>query len=155
MTGGRYRTGRKSPTWHKHAECRNYQNVDWWFSETPEHIVKATTICGRCPVAQQCANTAIENVETFGIWGGLTPEQLRKARSASHRAKGHGRGGAVLGSKNRPAQCGTESGYHRHRKTKNEKPCLRCSAAHADATRRRYYERKARQQQTKPNRHID
>ena len=145
MTGGRYRTGRKSPTWHKKAECRNYQNVDWWFSETPEHIVKATTICRRCPVAQECANTAIENVETFGIWGGLTPEQLRKARSASHRAKGHGRGGAVLGSKNRPAQCGTESGYHRHRNA-NEQPCLRCSAAHADATRRRYYERKARQQ---------
>ena len=108
MTGGRYRTGRKSPTWHKQAECRNYQSVDWWFSETPEHIVKATTICGRCPVAQECANTAIENVETFGIWGGLTPEQLRKARSASHRAKGHGRGGAVLGSKNR-------AGTMRHR----------------------------------------
>ena len=84
MTGGRYRTGRKSPTWHKQAECRNYQNVDWWFSETPEHIVKATTICGRCPVAQECANTAIENGETFGIWGGLTPKQRRQKRVARH-----------------------------------------------------------------------
>ncbi len=84
MTGGRYRTGRKSPTWHKQAECRNYQSVDWWFSETPEHIVKATTICGRCPVAQECANTAIENVETFGIWGGLTPKQRRQKRAARH-----------------------------------------------------------------------
>ena len=74
MTGGRYRTGRKSPTWHKQAECRNYQSVDWWFSETPEHIVKATTICGRCPVAQECANTAIENVRNVRHMGRPNPQ---------------------------------------------------------------------------------
>ena len=124
MTGGRYRTGRKSPTWHKQAECRNYQSVDWWFSETPEHIVKATTICRRCPVAQECANTAIENVETFGIWGGLTPEQL--AQKQDRQATGpKATGGAApcWVPKTEPAQCGTESGYHRHRNA-NEQPCF-------------------------------
>jgi hypothetical protein len=35
------------------------------------------------------------------------------------------------------SQCGTESGYYRHRRLARETPCAACKAAHTAAARRR------------------
>lgn len=49
--------------------------------------------------------------------------------------------GAVQG-RNRPAKCGTESGYRRHRNEGTE-PCIECLSARSLAARARYARRKA------------
>ena len=33
-----------------------------------------------CEVSVECLQTAIENNETFGIWGGLTPKERSRIR---------------------------------------------------------------------------
>lgn len=35
----------------------------------------------------------------------------------------------------RPAECGTDSGYYRHRRQLKDEPCDDCRRAHAEATR--------------------
>lgn len=40
----------------------------------------AQTICGRCPIKNQCADYAINSDEPFGIWGGLTPQDREKLK---------------------------------------------------------------------------
>lgn len=59
--------------WQEHALCA---------SELPEAFVSpsatlqaaALAICARCPVREQCLDTAFANDERFGIWGGMTAE---------------------------------------------------------------------------------
>ena len=36
----------------------------------------AFAICAKCSAVEACANAAIERRETYGIWGGLTPERI-------------------------------------------------------------------------------
>jgi hypothetical protein len=40
----------------------------------------ARTICQKCPHLLECAEWGITN-ETYGMWGGLSPEERRKIRS--------------------------------------------------------------------------
>ncbi|TMK81786.1 MAG: WhiB family transcriptional regulator, partial [Actinobacteria bacterium] len=41
---------------------------------------EALSICATCPVRAQCLDYAIRNRETYGIWGGTTPDQRRRIR---------------------------------------------------------------------------
>ena len=41
----------------------------------------ATEVCGRCPVAGECLEYAVETNQPFGIWGGKTELQRRRLRS--------------------------------------------------------------------------
>ena len=41
----------------------------------------AKKLCGECPVQVQCARYAIEAVEMYGIWGGLTASQRQDVRT--------------------------------------------------------------------------
>lgn len=48
-------------------------------------IEYAKSICARCPVVGTCLETALENNERFGVWGGLTEAEryaLRRKRAA-------------------------------------------------------------------------
>jgi WhiB family redox-sensing transcriptional regulator len=38
---------------------------------------KATAVCRRCPVKQECAAEALDGRVEFGIWGGMTERQRR------------------------------------------------------------------------------
>ena len=38
----------------------------------------AKAVCWRCPVMERCGQTALENREPFGIWGGLDEAERRK-----------------------------------------------------------------------------
>ena len=156
MTGGRYNTrdnrpdNRPAADWQQRAECRNYTE-QLWFADDPRNVAKAVAICNECPVAQQCADAAIDNTEMFGIWGGLTPRQLRQARSHKHRHKNDPQPAPAPPPtpSRRPAPCGTEAAYHRHRRN-NQQACPGCTTAHADANRRRLDARQANRQQTNP-----
>jgi WhiB family redox-sensing transcriptional regulator len=40
-------------------------------------------ICRRCPVRDSCLAYALENNETHGVWGGMTPQQRKDLRRLS------------------------------------------------------------------------
>lgn len=46
-----------------------------WFPETGGDGDLALRICAFCPEKQPCLQWALDNKETFGIWGGLTMMQ--------------------------------------------------------------------------------
>ncbi|MFC7979549.1 WhiB family transcriptional regulator [Streptomyces cinereoruber] len=49
-----------------------------WFSGRAEDVDAAKEACGYCPVRVECAELGVD--EEFGIWGGMTPDEIRKAR---------------------------------------------------------------------------
>jgi WhiB family redox-sensing transcriptional regulator len=50
-------------------------------------IEDAKATCRRCPVRETCLNEALDNNETFGIWGGLTEGERRTRRRSEARAR--------------------------------------------------------------------
>ncbi|MFF0481090.1 WhiB family transcriptional regulator [Streptomyces sp. NPDC004435] len=48
-----------------------------WFSMKAEDVQAAKDACSFCPVREECAEMGRN--EEFGIWGGLTPAELRAA----------------------------------------------------------------------------
>ena len=61
---------------------------DLWYPELGEGSVKyAKAICARCPVQQRCLEYALDRGETFGVWGGTTPQErkdlVRQRRQAA------------------------------------------------------------------------
>lgn len=61
-----------------------------WDGDTPEDVRMAKMNCKgrpadsehveipRCPLLNLCLETALENKEQYGIWGGMTPYERRK-----------------------------------------------------------------------------
>lgn len=97
MGGGPRYKSRLEPDsrWRDHAACRN-RGADMWFA-TPENPPlgprpkspaekAAIRICvTECPAQADCLEYAITNVETIGIWGGLTPAELKTERRRRQR----------------------------------------------------------------------
>lgn len=52
-----------------------------WFPELDEvePELNARDVCGRCPVRYGCAQTALNNREAWGIWGGMEEFRMRRA----------------------------------------------------------------------------
>jgi hypothetical protein len=46
----------------------------------------AKELCSKCPVLQSCRTYAIDALEPFGIWGGLTPIERRTIRRTERNA---------------------------------------------------------------------
>lgn len=74
--------------WRQHAACADTvldlmpidpklagQTADLWFASTSGNFNSARATCVRCTVATECLTWAIDNDETDGMYGGLTPEQ--------------------------------------------------------------------------------
>lgn len=69
--------------WQDNAECRRPEYAkdrDLWYSDRKQGDVQyAIDICkSLCPVRDACAQYALEQRETFGIWGGLTERDRRR-----------------------------------------------------------------------------
>jgi hypothetical protein len=65
-----------------------------WYSEhgeTGNGYRVAKKLCGQCPVVMQCAAYAIEADEIEGCWGGLSPRERQKMRSARKLIRTNGR----------------------------------------------------------------
>jgi WhiB family transcriptional regulator, redox-sensing transcriptional regulator len=56
------------------------QMADLWFATSTNNFQAARTTCVRCTVATECLTWAIDNDETDGMYGGLTPEQRARYR---------------------------------------------------------------------------
>ena len=92
-----------------------------FFSENRHDRRLACSICQGCPVLETCLEKALNYPERlYGVWGGLTEDQRRRARTSMR-----------LGRRTRPsaAMCGTDSGY-RHHLRHCEPACGACLEAH-------------------------
>ncbi len=65
--------------WTQRAACRGV-DTEIFYPASPEQEAEALGICATCPVRAQCLDFAVRNKETYGIWGGTTPEQRRRMR---------------------------------------------------------------------------
>ena len=80
-----------TPEWMSDSLCKNLAG-DIWFppfeATNPEqYYAIAKTICNVCPVWKECLDIGIK--ETYGVWGGLTPQDrtpLQKSARVSNLA---------------------------------------------------------------------
>ena len=74
------------PNWV--GACRGRSDLEWF----PEEWVTRPTpevelVCAYCPFQSACLQTALDNPETDGIWGGTTPYQRRQLLNERNRSK--------------------------------------------------------------------
>jgi len=138
--GSAERIPRKVPDWHERGACRLFPELDTpqfnaWHDAKPGTAANlaARLICAACPVRLQCATSALERGERWGIWGGLDYADRKEAAKRF----GFPRPGD-------PPPHGTNS-----RRVKWGCPCPECKAAHAlyesERRRRPRARRRARQ----------
>jgi WhiB family redox-sensing transcriptional regulator len=75
----------EKPYWHVRAACRE-SDPELFFPEGTagpalETAAQAKRICAACPVRAQCLDWALSHRAEFGVWGGLTEQERRAARS--------------------------------------------------------------------------
>jgi WhiB family redox-sensing transcriptional regulator len=76
------------------------QNVEWqdeafcvqvdpelFFPERGGSSKAARAACAACPVRGQCLEYALNNKESFGIWGGTSERERRKLRKQQTRVQ--------------------------------------------------------------------
>lgn len=74
------------PAWHARGKCRG-RDPEIFFEQDTEHI--AVAICVMCPVKELCLTWALEHkkMTQYGVWGGLTEGQRRKAGTKRQRIR--------------------------------------------------------------------
>lgn len=79
------KTSHDPKTWADRALCRTERiPVDYFYLETGD-TYQATIVrryCQRCPVKNQCLQTALDAHDPNGIWGGQTPNERRRTTRA-------------------------------------------------------------------------
>lgn len=65
-------------SWRTKAKCAN-EDPELFFAEERSDRMRARKICRTCPVAVACVTEAFDKDIEFGIWGGLSPKDRRKA----------------------------------------------------------------------------
>lgn len=71
------RLGIEPPEWTYSALCLQV-DADLFYPEKGGSTREAKRICASCPVRAECLVFALENVERFGIWGGLSERERRR-----------------------------------------------------------------------------
>jgi WhiB family transcriptional regulator, redox-sensing transcriptional regulator len=69
--------------WLRRGACRT-SDAELFFplSPTPGQEARAKAVCARCDVLPECREYAMRAGENEGIWGGMTPDERRRARWA-------------------------------------------------------------------------
>ena len=122
-------------SWMSEAKCKGLTEL--FFVERFEYkkAEEAKKVCEGCPVRQECLEYAIVNVETDGIWGGLSPKKRRPIRSQWVKDQGSFRNFGEI-------EHGTRRGYRMHLRRK-ESACASCQAANWEYVRERRQEQAA------------
>jgi WhiB family transcriptional regulator, redox-sensing transcriptional regulator len=50
--------------------CRQAEDADLWFAESPAELEHAKELCADCPVRAACLAGALRREEPWGVWGG-------------------------------------------------------------------------------------
>lgn len=72
-----------SESWTRDALCTQTMDPDVFFPEPGVSAADAKKICGMCTVRVECLTYALNNNETFGVWGGLTPRDRARITGPS------------------------------------------------------------------------
>jgi WhiB family redox-sensing transcriptional regulator len=77
--------------WQHQAACRGVR-VELFFPLVEQEADEAKAVCASCLVQDPCLEAALVAGETFGVWGGLTPQERRslvakRRRQAAARAR--------------------------------------------------------------------
>jgi len=59
------------PDWYLEAPCIGLS--DLMFNE--DRVQEAKSVCKRCPFQEPCLTVALENHESWGVWGMKTPAE--------------------------------------------------------------------------------
>lgn len=127
-------------SWRDEARCRDLSisESDQFFSDDPEdHRKVSEDYCFECPVRSLCLQSALENKDIWGVWGGTTQEQRRRTLGVDE----NGRADRDLGNRTVCSKCLKED-YEvlRHTTLGTEVRCLDCditweTRAYIDMTR--------------------
>ena len=60
--------------WALDAACAGSPHADLFFLDGPAAL-DVLALCARCPVRVECLAFALGAGESYGVWGGLTPEE--------------------------------------------------------------------------------
>lgn len=72
----------EAPDWHARRGCAGSDPEMFFPGVIPTLVDNAKKVCAACPVRAQCLQTALENNEEFGIFGGTTEVERRPLRAA-------------------------------------------------------------------------
>jgi WhiB family redox-sensing transcriptional regulator len=74
------------PSWHAQAACHGV-GTELFFPEKGDPLAPAKAVCALCPVAHECLDAAIMDVDgTHGVWGATSRKErqrLRRSRSTA------------------------------------------------------------------------
>jgi WhiB family transcriptional regulator, redox-sensing transcriptional regulator len=68
--------------WMLEAKCLD-ADPEAFFPEKGGSTREAKRICAICPVREECLEFALTHDERFGIWGGLSERERRRAKRMS------------------------------------------------------------------------
>ena len=71
----------RTPAFLAEGDCVG-EDPKLWDDDTKELAFQAKPICAECPVRDLCRDWGMD-YEEFGIWGGMTEAERRKARKAA------------------------------------------------------------------------
>jgi WhiB family redox-sensing transcriptional regulator len=66
------------PAWHAEAACRGMGPSEFFLEGHGVAYRFARTVCADCPVKAECAEAGRN--EAFGMWGGMSERDRRKAK---------------------------------------------------------------------------
>ncbi len=69
------------PPWRRHAACADADES--FLPELGQSAQPAKRVCATCPVKGPCLDYAVSLGLDHGVWGGTTPMERRRARSAT------------------------------------------------------------------------
>ncbi|MCV7298148.1 WhiB family transcriptional regulator [Mycobacterium barrassiae] len=69
--------------WQLRARCRGLPTAIFFASDGERgerrvaHEERAKRVCRSCPVQRECLRYAVASMESWGIWGAMTPRERR------------------------------------------------------------------------------
>jgi WhiB family redox-sensing transcriptional regulator len=70
------------PRWQRRAACRG-KGVDNFFPLDGSSRMRAAVMCGRCPVAKECMDYALDHPSLKGIWAGTSERGRNRIRAGA------------------------------------------------------------------------
>jgi WhiB family redox-sensing transcriptional regulator len=76
-----------SEHWQNRANCVGVEPELFFPTSRNDSAKDAKRICRNCPVQRECAQSARDNGEEFGVWGGRTEQERNGPRPAKQPSK--------------------------------------------------------------------